>query len=486
MYLIPVVLFLHYTPTLCSNILGVFIVPSISHQSVFQPIWKELSLRGHNVTVVTPDPLNDPSLTNLTEISVRFTYDFLKRKAMQEIISKDSNIFHSMYAAACFVDGVVEAELNMESFHPGMYALAGRFKAPIIGVSALGAVEVQHHLIGNPTHPVLYPDVLFGLYNIELLVWNKIKSTLWYLWTQYHHHAIFVPRVHNIVKKYFGEDLEYLGDLEKDQSMLFLNVNPVLYPIRPNVPSIVEMGQIHVKPVKPLPEDLQQILDDGTEGVVYFSLGSNVKSVSLDEKLRNTIKEALSELPYKVLWKWESDYLPGRPKNVVTRDWFPQQDLLAHRNIRAFVTQGGLQSVEEAISRGVPLIGMPFLGDQPSNVQKIMEMGIGLGVDPSTVTKEELKNSIIDVVENNKYSKRIREIRHLLYDKPMTGLEKAVWWSEYVLRHKGATHMRSPAADCSWFEYLILEVVLVSAALISIVIYLSYKVFQLLMSKCRK
>ena len=76
--------------------------------------------------------------------------------------------------------------------------------------------------------------------------------------------------------------------------------------------------------------------------------------------------------------------------------------MVAHRNIRAFVTQGGLQSVEEAISRGVPLIGMPFLGDQPSNVQKIMEMGIGLGVDPSTVTKEELKNSIIDVVENNK------------------------------------------------------------------------------------
>ncbi|KAJ3641661.1 hypothetical protein Zmor_028148 [Zophobas morio] len=111
---------------------------------------------------------------------------------------------------------------------------------------------------------------------------------------------------------------------------------------------------------------------------------------------------------------------------------------------------------------------------------------IGLGLDPSTVTKEELKNSIIDVVENNKYSTRIREIRHLLYDKPLTGLEKAVWWSEYVLRHEGATHLRSPAADFSWFEYLIVKVVLGSAALISVVIYLLYKVFQLIMLKCRK
>ena len=45
---------------------------------------------------------------------------------------------------------------------------------------------------------------------------------------------------------------------------------------------------------------------------------------------------------------------------------------------------------------------MSVPGDQPSNVQKIIEIGIGLGLDPSTVTKEELKNSIIDVVENNK------------------------------------------------------------------------------------
>lgn len=64
-----------------ANILGFFSIPSISHQIVFQPIWKELSLRGHNVTVITPNPLNDPALTNLTEIDVSFSYDFLKTVA---------------------------------------------------------------------------------------------------------------------------------------------------------------------------------------------------------------------------------------------------------------------------------------------------------------------------------------------------------------------------------------------------------------------
>lgn len=42
---------------------------------------------------------------------------------------------------------------------------------------------------------------------------------------------------------------------------------------------------------------------------------------------------ALAELPYNVLWKWETDHLPGQPKNVMTKKWLPQQDILG-RSIR--------------------------------------------------------------------------------------------------------------------------------------------------------
>ncbi|XP_063913096.1 UDP-glycosyltransferase UGT5-like [Zophobas morio] len=496
--MMPFVLLLLSTPILCSNILGVFIFPSISHQIVFQPIWKELSLRGHNVTVVTPDPLNDPSLTNLTEISVRFTYDFLKQTKIQEVYSKDSNVFQRLIPAYRFIDYIVEAELNssrfkqliadqsnhfdlvlVEGLHPAMYALAGRFKAPAIGITSFGLLGANYNTLGNPSHPILYPDILFGFHNVEKSLWSKIETVVWSLLSWYHHHyMLYLPRSQDIAERYFGEGVSYVGDTEARQSMLFVNVNPVVYPPKPNVPAIVEMDKMHIKPVKSLPDDLQKLLDDAVEGVIYFSLGSNVKSTNLDEKLRNTILGALSELPYKVLWKWESDYLPGKPKNVVTRKWFPQQDLLAHRNIRVFLTQGGLQSIEEAVSRGVPLIGIPFMADQPANVHKIIDTGIGLGVDPVTMSKEELKNCIIEVAENSKYKKRIEELRDLLYDKPMTGLEKVVWWTEYVIRHKGAIQLRSPGADFSWFDYLLLQVVLVVTVIISTIIYLLYKLCQ--------
>ncbi|PSN34571.1 Ecdysteroid UDP-glucosyltransferase [Blattella germanica] len=46
-----------------ARILGIFPVPSISHQLQFQAIMKTLAARGHQVTVISTDPLKVPSLS---------------------------------------------------------------------------------------------------------------------------------------------------------------------------------------------------------------------------------------------------------------------------------------------------------------------------------------------------------------------------------------------------------------------------------------
>lgn len=76
-------------------------------------------------------------------------------------------------------------------------------------------------------------------------------------------------------------------------------------------------------------------LDNATQGFIYFSLGSNVKSKDLIEKTRNVILETFAELPYKVLWKFELKDLPGKPDNVMTAKWFPQQDIFSKIPLRA-------------------------------------------------------------------------------------------------------------------------------------------------------
>lgn len=53
-------------------------------------------------------------------------------------------------------------------------------------------------------------------------------------------------------------------------------------------------------------------------------------------------------------------------------------------------------------------------------------------------------------------------------DQPQSPLERAIWWTEYVLRHGGAKHLRSPAANISWPEYLQLDLVLMLVALAAV------------------
>lgn len=77
---------------------------------------------------------------------------------------------------------------------------------------------------------------------------------------------------------------------------------------------------------------------------------------------------AFSSLKQKVLWKWDVDTIEGVEKggNIKLVKWAPQQDLLGHSKIRAFVSHGGLLSTQEAAYHGVPLVGVPLFGDQIS------------------------------------------------------------------------------------------------------------------------
>lgn len=56
-----------------SDILVIISTPSFSHQAPLRPIWKELALRGHNVTLITTDIMKNSSLT-IKEIDISYGY----------------------------------------------------------------------------------------------------------------------------------------------------------------------------------------------------------------------------------------------------------------------------------------------------------------------------------------------------------------------------------------------------------------------------
>lgn len=104
---------------------------------------------------------------------------------------------------------------------------------------------------------------------------------------------------------------------------------------------------------------------------------------------------------YNVIWKWEGD--DNRFKdisNVYTFKWIPQQDLLAHPNVRLFVNQGGQQSMEEAIDRQVPMLVLPFFADQETNAKKVEYLGIGRKLLQKDMNSKNFEEIILEILNN--------------------------------------------------------------------------------------
>ena len=72
-------------------------------------------------------------------------------------------------------------------------------------------------------------------------------------------------------------------------------------------------------------------------------------------------------------------------------------------------------------------------------------------------------------------------------DRPTTPQQSVVYWTEYVIRHNGASHFKSPASRLSWFQYFLLDVILVVILLLisfGCLIYSCLKFVYLIFSKC--
>ena len=94
-----------------------------------------------------------------------------------------------------------------------------------------------------------------------------------------------------------------------------------------------------------------------------------------------------------------SDYTPpSLSPNIRPMEWLPQNDLLAHKKIRAFVTHAGHSSLYESAYHGVPLVAIPLFGDQFENAKRAEDFGLGLALDFETLDSAQLLGTIEQVV----------------------------------------------------------------------------------------
>ncbi|XP_059525741.1 UDP-glucuronosyltransferase 2A3-like isoform X4 [Myotis daubentonii] len=243
---------------------------------------------------------------------------------------------------------------------------------------------------------------------------------------------------------------------------------------RPYLPNFEFVGGLHCKPAKPLPKEMEEFVQSsGEHGVVVFSLGSMVKN--LTEEKANLIASALAQIPQKVLWRYKGKKPATLGANTRLYDWIPQNDLLGHPKAKAFITHGGTNGIYEGIYHGVPMVGVPMFADQYDNIAHMKAKGAAVEVNMITMTSTDLRDALKTVINEPSYKENAMRLSSIHHDQPIKPLDRAVFWIEFVMRHKGAKHLRPAAHNLTWVQYHSLDVIGFLLACVATAIFLVTK-----------
>lgn len=289
-------------------------------------------------------------------------------------------------------------------------------------------------------------------------LWERFTNTLLWNVDHFYYKNIFLPRQEVMYNKYFPNATVSLTQLRKNTSLVLLNQHFSLSFPHPYASNMVEIGGIQMDEPKQLSKELQDYLDNSKHGVIYFSMGSMLKGCNFPEEKRNAFIGAFAEIKENVLWKYENASLPNKPKNVLIKQWMPQNDILAHPNVKLFITHGGLLGSTEALYHGKPMVGVPIYGDQRLNMARARNAGYGASVEYEHLTQQSILQAIKTVLANPSFTTNAQLISDRYRDKMATPAETTVFWVEYVIRHRGAPQLHSPAVELSFAERNLVDV----------------------------
>lgn len=188
----------------------------------------------------------------------------------------------------------------------------------------------------------------------------------------------------------------------------------------------------------------------------------------------------------QVIWRHKGERPSTLGNNTLIVDWMPQKDLLGHPQTKVFVAHGGTNGVQEAIYHGVPVLGIPLFFDQYDNLLRLRERGAAKIIELGDVNGHSFEQGINEVLHHDSYRQNIQRLSRLHRDQPMAPMDQAVFWVEYVIRHKGAPHMRTEAYKMPWYSYYCIDVLLVLLTAVTVLFLSTFYIFRFLCCRRRR
>ncbi|CAG9768049.1 unnamed protein product [Ceutorhynchus assimilis] len=481
-----------------ANILAVLFFPGVSHFQMFKPVLKELARRGHSVDVYSSFP-SDEKIKGYTDIVLEssapkltnnVTFQYLKNLQGTMSIINLSTTFGAKACDAVFKSTQMQYLKNSTKNYDlvitqlfSTECLLGwgwHFGAPNVVMTSSVNLPWSAYMFGNPDNPSYIPTylaksgVVMNLYERIVNTWDLVMSKLIYWWYS------SLPS-NQVAKEFFGQDMPDLDILARNISLQLINTHFSILGAIPLVPNIVEVAGLHIQQPKPVDKYFDGVLTTDKKGIIYFNTGTLIKSETFPIQTTQAIFDAFAQLPYKVIWKATKENFPNGlsfPENIHFEKWLPQQNILCDPRVKLFVSHGGMFGTQETVYCGVPILGIPYFADQFLNINQAEAAGFAKMLDFDNISKETVLEAAKELLDNPKYLQKSKEISHQFKDRPSSAMDTAIYWIEYVIRHKGAPQLQSPAKNLTWYQYYLLDVFIVAVGIPSILISLFVKLIS--------
>ncbi|XP_061102486.1 2-hydroxyacylsphingosine 1-beta-galactosyltransferase [Conger conger] len=331
--------------------------------------------------------------------------------------------------------------------------------------------------VGAPA-PLSYVPEFNSLLTDKMSLLQRITNTAVYLVSRFGVQFLVLPKYDRIMKKHNVQPQVSMHELVQGSRLWMLCTDMALEFPRPTLPHVVYVGGILTQPPSPLPEEFLSWANSAEEkGFVLVSFGAGVKYLSDD--IAKKLAGALGRLPQKVIWRFSGIVPSNLGNNTKLVEWMPQNDLLGHPNIRAFLSHGGLNSIYEAMYHGVPVVGVPLFGDHYDTMTRVEAKGMGIMLEWKRMSEEDLYQAMVKIMKDNRYKERAQVLSHIHKDQPGHPVTRAVYWISYILRHHGADHLRSSIYSIPTYQYFLLDIVAVVTAALLALAYAGYRIAKL-------
>jgi MGT family glycosyltransferase len=177
--------------------------------------------------------------------------------------------------------------------------------------------------------------------------------------------------------------------------------------------------------------------------VLYASLGTVFPA---DPRLLRSFAIALAPLGGTVVvstGQTDPAALDPLPANVLVRRYVPQPEVLARAAL--LVTHGGMNSVNEAMYAGVPMLVVPQGADQPMVARRVVELGAGLSIRTQNVTERAVHALARRLLDDPRFRAATSTLRDA--QRQAGGYRRAADELERYLQATGS--VGQPAADPS-------------------------------------